>query len=253
MQGRVWRSIGFETQRGCPFTCTYCNSPSNNSTYLQEGAGKFYRKKSVARLKKEMDFFIKRFNPELIYFVADTFLAMSQRELDEFSEFYQSYRIPFWMNTRAETVTPHSAKELAKMNCLRFNIGIEHGNHDFRKDVLKRKVSNEKTIEAFGYAAEYADKYTCVANSIIGLPMETPELAFDTIELNRRLPDEIVAAGAFIFTPYHGTPLRETSIQKGYISPELICTETSNTSSRSLLNMPQFSPEQIQGLMRTFS
>lgn len=253
MQGKVWRAVGFETQRGCPFTCTYCNSPSNNVLYKGQNAGRFYRKKSIEKMKKELDYLVQKHNPELIYFVADTFLAMSPKELDEFSEFYQHYRFPFWMNTRAETINEHSAQHLAKMNCLRFNIGIEHGNPEFRKNVLRRDVSNEKTIEAFHRAAKYADVYTCCANSIIGMPTETPELAFDTIELNRHLPDETVAAGAFIFAPYHGTPLRSLAIEKGYISPELICTETSNTSGGSLLNMPQFSKEQIEGLMRTFS
>ena len=155
---------------------------------------------------------------------------MSRSELDEFSEFYQSYRIPFWMNTRAETLTAHSARHLERMNCLRFNIGIEHGNGEFRARVLRRKVSDEVMIRAFRAAAEYSGEYTCVANSIIGLPTETPDLAFDTIELNRQLPDEIFAAGAFIFAPFHGTALRELAIQHGFISPDLICTEASNTT-----------------------
>jgi anaerobic magnesium-protoporphyrin IX monomethyl ester cyclase len=253
MQGKVWRAVGFETQRGCPYTCTYCNSPSNNYTYSDENAGKFHRKKTVARLKWEMDHLVKKYKPELIYFVADTFLAMSTRELDEFSEFYQSYKIPFWMNTRAETINRRSAEHLAKMNCLRFNIGIEHGNTDFRAKVLKRRVSNKKTVESFQIAAEFSDEFTCVANSIIGLPTETPELVYDTIELNRQLPDEIVAAGAFIFAPFHGTPLRDLAIEKGYISPELICIEGSNTSGGSLMNMPQFTAKQIEGFLRTFS
>ena len=30
MQGKIWRAVGLETQRGCPYTCTFCNSPSNN-------------------------------------------------------------------------------------------------------------------------------------------------------------------------------------------------------------------------------
>ena len=253
MQGQVWKMIGMETQRGCPFTCAYCNSPSNNYTYSDAGAGRFHRKKSVDRLKIEFDHLIKTHNPEFIYFVADTFLAMSKRELEEFSEFYQDYKLPFWMNTRAETVTEFTAKHLAKMNCLRFNIGIEHGNEDFVDKVMRRKVSNKKVIEAFSIAADYSSEFTCVANSIIGVPTETPELVFDTIELNRALPDEIVAAGAFIFAPFWGTPLRELAIQRKYISPDLICTESSNTSGSSLLKMPHFTAEQIDGFMRTFS
>jgi hypothetical protein len=178
---------------------------------------------------------------------------MSNRELDEFSEFYQDYKYPFWMNTRAETITEHSAKHLAKMNCLRFNIGIEHGNEQFVRKVMNRNTRNKKIIEAFQIAANYADDFTCVANSIIGLPTETPELVFDTIELNRALPDEIVAAGAFIFAPFHGTPLRNLAIEKGYITSDLICTESSNTSGSSLLNMPEFTKDQIDGFMKTFS
>jgi len=253
MQGRIWKAIGFETQRGCPYLCTFCNSPTNNTSYRGENAGNFYRKKKVDVLKRELEVLIKRHNPELIYFVVDTFLAMSSRELDEFSEFYQSYKIPFWMNTRAETVNEHSAKHLSLMNCLRFNIGIEHGNEVFRAKVLKRPVSNKRIVDSFKIAAKYAEDYTCVANSIVGLPTETADLVFDTIKLNRQLPDEIVAAGAFVFMPFHGTSLRTLALKHKYISPDLICTESANTSAHSLMNMPQFSAKQIAGLIRAFS
>ena len=253
MQGRVWKAVGFETQRGCPYTCSYCNSPSNNMIYSDANAGRFHRKKTVNNLKKEMEHIIKNYQPELMYMVADTFLAMSPRELDEFSEFYQSYKIPFWMNTRAETITEHSAKHLAKMNCLRFNIGIEHGNPKFRKEILNRAVSNEKTISSFNIAAKYSDQYTCVANNIIGLPTENPELVFDTINLSRSLPDETITGGAYIFIPYHGTPLRQLAIDKKYIDSSLICTESSNTSGSSLLRMPQFPSDEIDSFMKVFS
>jgi anaerobic magnesium-protoporphyrin IX monomethyl ester cyclase len=104
MQGKIWRAVGLETQRGCPYTCTFCNSPSNNVEYKAETGGKFHRKKSITRLKKELDFLVKKYDPNLIYFVVDTFLAMSNREFDELKELYSDYKIPFWMNTRAETI-----------------------------------------------------------------------------------------------------------------------------------------------------
>ena len=59
------------------------------------------------RLKKELDFLVKKYDPNLIYFVVDTFLAMSNREFDELKELYLDYKIPFWMNTRAETITEY--------------------------------------------------------------------------------------------------------------------------------------------------
>ena len=249
MQGKIWRAVGFETQRGCPYTCTFCNSPSNNVEYKAETGGKFHRKKSIKRMKKELDFLVKKYDPNLIYFVVDTFLAMSNREFDELKEMYSDYKIPFWMNTRAETINEYRAAGLAEMNMLRMNIGIEHGNYEYRRNYLKRNVKNEVQIRAFQIAAEH--DYASCANSIIGMPDETRDLIFDTINFVRELPDSIDATGAFIFAPYHGTPLRDLAIRKGYINDDEICS-LSNTSE-SMLRMPTITKSEIQGLAKTFS
>jgi radical SAM superfamily enzyme YgiQ (UPF0313 family) len=130
------------------------------------------------------------------------------------------------------------------------NIGIEHGNADYRKNYLKRVVSNDLQIKAFEMVAD--KKYTTVANSIIGMPDENRDLIFDTIKLVRKLPKSVDATGAFIFAPYHGTALRDLAIQKGYIKDEDICS-VSNTANESMLNMPTITKEEITGLNRTFS
>ena len=249
MQGEIWRAVGLETQRGCPYTCTFCNSPSNNVEYKEETGGRFHRKKSMKRLKKELDFLVKKYDPNLIYFVVDTFLAMSNREFDEMKELYSDYKIPFWMNTRAETINEYRAAGLEEMNMLRMNIGIEHGNYDYRRNYLKRNVKDDVQIRAFEIAAEH--KYASCANSIIGMPDETRDLIFDTINFVRKLPDNIDATGAFIFAPYHGTPLRDYAIKKGYINDDEICS-LSNTSE-SMLRMDTISKEEIQGLAKVFS
>ena len=63
------------------------------------------------------------------------------------------------------------------------------------------------------------------------------------------------ATGAFIFAPYHGTPLRELAIKKGYIKEEDIVTLgiTGEDENKSMLNMPHLSSEEIGGLAKTFS
>jgi radical SAM superfamily enzyme YgiQ (UPF0313 family) len=249
MQGKVWRAVGMETQRGCPYTCAYCNSPSNNIVYKQETSSKFYRKKSIERMKQEFEFLVKKHNPELIYFLVDTFLAMNNREFDEFKELYMDYKIPFWMNTRAETINEYRAEGLEDMNMLRMNIGIEHGNAKYRKEYLSRNVSDKKTIESFKMVAD--KKYTTVANSIIGMPDETRSLIFDTINLSRSLPDKVDASGAFIWAPYHGTALRDMAVKKGYVGEHEIASISN--CARSMLTMPTISKDEIQGLARTFS
>jgi len=249
MQGKIYRAVGMENQRGCPYTCAYCNSPSNNIVYKNEIASKFYRKKSIEKVKAEFEYLVDKHNPELIYFLVDTFLAMSNREFDEFKELYMDYKIPFWMNTRAETITEYRAQGLEDMNMLRMNIGIEHGNAQYREKYLKRRVSNELMRNAFNMVAE--KNYTTVANSIIGMPDETRELIFDTINLNRSLHDQIDASGSFIWAPYHGTSLRDFAVKKGYVSENKIASISN--CAKSMLTMPTITQNEIQGLARTFS
>ncbi len=251
MQGKIYRAIGFETQRGCPYTCTFCNSPANNVIYKEESNRIFHRKKTIKKVKEELDFLVKKYNPDLIYFVVDTFLAMSHKEFDEFKEMYMDYKIPFWMNTRAETVTEHRAAGLEEMNMLRCDIGIEHGNAEYRKKYLKRNVSDEVQIRAFAMLAE--KNYSCVPTCIIGMPDETRKLIFDTINFVRKLPKKIEAVGAFIFAPYHGTALRELAIKKGYIKDEDIVSLSISVGSESMLKMPQISSSEIGGLAKTFA
>ena len=90
------------------------------------------------------------------------------------------------MNTRAETISEKRAKDLEDMNMLRCNIGIEHGNAEYRKKYLRRNVSDEVQIKAFEFMAD--KKYKAVANCIIGMPDENRELIFDTIRFVRKLP-----------------------------------------------------------------
>jgi anaerobic magnesium-protoporphyrin IX monomethyl ester cyclase len=249
MQGKIYRAVGMENQRGCPYTCAYCNSPSNNIVYKDEVASKFYRKKTIQQMKAELDFLVNKHQPELIYFLVDTFLAMSSREFDEFKELYMDYKIPFWMNTRAETITEHRAQGLEDMNMLRMNIGIEHGNADYREKYLSRRVSDKMMVNAFKMVAD--KNYTTVANSIIGMPDETRSLIFDTINLSRSLPNKIDASGAFIWAPYHGTPLRDLAVSKGYVDDKKIASISN--CARSMLTMPSITKDEIQGLARTFS
>jgi len=87
--------------------------------------------------------------PEYIYFTADSFLAIADEKFYSFVEMYKEFRLPFWIQTRAETITKERAELLKEINCHRVSIGIEHGNEEFRRRVIGRKVSNKKIVEAF--------------------------------------------------------------------------------------------------------
>jgi len=131
---------------------------------------------------------------------------------------------------------------------MRCNIGIEHGNYEFRKNVLLRKTTNEGFVR--GFKAFEGSPITVVANTIIGYPGETEDLIWDSIHLNRLLSPYVDSVNGFIFAPYHGTPLREKAIKEGYLSDDVIVDV--GTTSGSLLTMPSLSDERLRGLQRAF-
>ena len=108
MGGKIRRLLPVETHRGCPYTCSFCNSPSQNRLYTSRGS--FFRKKSMDLVKQEIENHIKTWKVEYIYFWADTFLAWSQKEFDEFCEMYQDIKLPFWCQTRTETISRYKFK-----------------------------------------------------------------------------------------------------------------------------------------------
>ena len=36
MAGKIYKMVPVETHRGCPFTCSFCNSPDQNTLYKKE-------------------------------------------------------------------------------------------------------------------------------------------------------------------------------------------------------------------------
>lgn len=247
MGGKVLKTIPLELYRGCPYECSFCCSPMWNIFYKKYTNCIFTRKKSIEAIEKEIQHYIEKYKPELFYIIDDTFLARSLKEMKLFADMYKKYRIPFWMNTRPETLTKEKLQLLKEMNCFRISIGLECGNEEFRKEKLHRSISNEEFIKRMKLLEK--SKVPFSVNSIIGFPSETREMIFETIELNRQISG-YDALTVSMFTPYHGCELRKRAIEKGYLDN---ISFTGHTTETSMLNMPHLSKEAIDGLMRTFT
>ena len=61
---------------------------------------------------------------------------MNRKEFDEFCEMYSDIKLPFWMQTRPETVTDYNMKKLKEVGLHRISFGIEHGNEKFDEKFL---------------------------------------------------------------------------------------------------------------------
>jgi radical SAM superfamily enzyme YgiQ (UPF0313 family) len=250
MGGKIFKTIPVETYRGCPFSCTYCNSPMQN-TLVKDAkvAPNFLRKKSFDVLREEIKELIRLYNPEFLYFIDDSFTARPKNEVLEFCDMYEEFKIPFWFNTRPETTTVQVLQRLKDVGAYRISFGIESGNEQYRKNVLQRNTNNQKLKEYFDTIIDAGIPFSL--NLIIGFPGETKELIYDTIRYTKLVGgyDTLTCS---IFTPYHGTVLREVAIKNNWLEQNYI---TKHTTSSSPLRMPPpyLSSQDIDGFMRTIT
>lgn len=246
--GKVFKTVTVECMRGCPYDCTFCNSPLSNRLAKAHGYKTYVRRKSLSCVRKELAWLKESVNPEFIMFIDDTFLTRPKKELKNWCEMYSEFKIPFWVNTRLEAITKENLSDLKSVGCYRMSFSIEHGNEKFRMEMLKKHFTNESAIKAGIIAAESGIPFS--VDSIIGLPYETRELLFETVELNRQIPN-FDALTINIFTPYRGTELRSVVLKNEWLDPLAL---PSGITGASMLNMPKpyLQRQEIEGLFRTF-
>jgi len=246
MMGEHLRTVSLEVSRGCPYHCTYCAAPVLDGNAKSENTGSYYRLKSIKRIDDEMQHFMSIYKPSFIYIVSESFLAVPQKRIDELYECYSNYRIPFWFNTRPEDITEKKIRLMKDMGAQRISLGLESGNYEFRKNVLRRNTTNEQIIRASEILRDHDISFSM--NIIFGYPDETREMILEGIDIFRKVsPDGVSTA---IFNPYHGTPLRQVCIDKGYISDDLICEDF--YQQEYLLNGNTVTKEDVLGFYKTY-
>jgi len=234
----------FMFSRGCPYDCTFCS----NHALKTKQEGRYVRFRSAPSCLAEIREVVTRYRVNALYFNDDCFTAQ-KKFLDEFCAAYRKeFALPFDINARPETLTPENCRQLKEAGCRRVSIGVENGSEKFRRDVLGRKQSNERIIQAFD-ACRQAGLKTKSFN-IVGFPYETPAIFQETVELNARMNPDSVIIG--IFEPYPGTRLADVCEKEGFI--DAARTDESFMGRRdTMLRMPQFSRAQILAAFRSFA
>ena len=249
--GSIRKIATIETQRGCPYGCKFCNSPEKNFIYNRERAGKFFRRRSIEHIEGELMDLKEKHNIDLIWNITDTLLTMAPEEFDEFCDMQERVGLEYFAQTRPETLTEYQAKRLVDSGCVKLNMGVEHGSDEFRRKHIGRVYDNELAINAFKICREVGLDTTC--NFIMGYPYETMDYCWESVEMAKRIESDNI--NAFIFTPYHGTPLRQTCVDAGFISDDLIVSMnfgTEDTSSYLDMPPPYMSKEDIQYMFNNF-
>ncbi len=239
MLGEKYGVRNMVTQRGCPYTCTYCAARQFSDLY--EGSYASYgRRRSPENVLQEISDLRQQGDLNYIIFLDDTF-TINHAWVKTFCEMYASENgPPFSLHARSETVSESLIEHLAMVGCRHIVYGVESGSERVRRDIMPRNITHDRLCESFRLTQ--AAGILATANYMLGIPGETAADIEETLALHDDLkPDDF---GYFVFYPYPGTSLFKLCQERGYLPDKPY--EFPAHHHGSVLNLPDLTAEQIE-------
>ena len=199
MRGDYMRTATIMTSRGCPYRCSFCQSPE-----LLELYGKNYiRYHSANRVVGEIEYLMNKFEVKGISFNDDMFSLDTNRVLEICSKIVErgiNKDLKFTVNLRSDRVDEQLLSALKRAGCIHIVYGSESGSEATLKRMNKR-LSVSKNIEAIKLTRRLG--LVAESNIVIGSPEETRDDFLQTINfLKKSKPDKIFISK---FYPLPGT------------------------------------------------
>ncbi len=242
---RSFKLKTFLSNRGCPYNCTYCFNHIYKKIYADKG--KVLRLRSIDNIIEEIKEIRDQYPLGCVWFVDDIFITTEDR-LREFSEKYKkAIGIPYICYARVESITREVCKLLQASNCHLVSMGIETGNDYLRREVLQRKMNNERMINAFQMLR--GEEIKTLSQNLIGIPGETLSEAFETIQLN--IHSQPTIAQVNIFTPYPKLTLTEKAKELGIFPGDFDRIVGEISTSKSVLKLKD--KYQLENLHKFFA
>ena len=207
--------------RGCPYACSYCAVPSLRKALkepMKESGAKWVRYPPVERAIEEIMFLSDRWKFDT--FVIDDDVLSTRRDwvLELANKYPDSLRgkLSFEANLRVESIDRETMYALKDMGCNLLKFGLENGNYDLRRKILKRPIPDERIEEVFSWAHEVG--IPAHTFNMVGVPGETKDTFWETVKLNRKIKPERVQIT--VFFPYSGVPLGEKALANGKLAKQ---------------------------------
>jgi radical SAM superfamily enzyme YgiQ (UPF0313 family) len=193
------------TSRGCPYRCTFCNTPRHR-----------YRVMSPARVCDEIEACL-RLNIKEIYFVDDTFNITNKRVHELCDEILRrNLQFSWTVRFRVKGLDRPLLTKMKQAGCSRIQLGVEQGTEEGLLR-LKKDVTSLEIEDAFRLCREIG--INTVAYFMIGTPVErNKQDVLDTIEYSIRLKPDFVMYN--ILTPFPGTTLYDEGVRDGVLNLE---------------------------------
>lgn len=190
--------------RGCLHRCSYCFNVTYNSMYNYKN---IIRKRSAKNVIQEL----QQCKQKVIRFSDDNFLN-DPRWVNKFLKLYKGHiNKPFSCLIRFDTVKEEEIKFLKESGCFMVGWGMESGEEDIRKKILKRNMTNAQILNLSMLLLKYRLKFTIY--NMCGIPMETEEDMIKTVKWNRMLKPYFTNIS--IMRVYPGTRIPRTNLLHG--------------------------------------
>lgn len=197
-RGRRYRMIYYESVRGCPYRCNFCNYP-----FLFTDTR--FRHKSAPRMLAEWEHYVAELGVEYITCL-DSLFTVPRPRLQEFCRGLIERRLPVkWVcYARADDLADEATTALMKAaGAWQVQIGVESGSQQ-QLDNMDKAC----TVEANGRAIDNCRRHgiTTVTSLIVGFPGETADTLAVTLDFLRRHPPDFFFLAPFS-TRATGVPL----------------------------------------------
>ncbi|MTK63887.1 MAG: radical SAM protein [Methanobacterium sp.] len=194
------------TSRSCPFSCSFC------SAHLI--MGKKYRKKSAIQVVDEIQFIHERYGENYFAFLDDIINIDKSHVIDICKEIVKrNLNIQFSINQGLyiSLVDEEMVDALYEAGLVTVSLPIEHGDENIRRNVLRKKLTNDKIYEVAGYIKKH--NIFTIGLFIMGFPEETE----DTLERTRKFIIDLSLDinGVSNLIPFPRTSIHDQAVRDG--------------------------------------
>jgi radical SAM superfamily enzyme YgiQ (UPF0313 family) len=222
--------------RGCPYNCYFCYNSIIKKAFKNQG--KYLRRKKPEVFVSEIKRVVDKHNTRFISIIDDLF-TFDKDWLSEFAVLYkQQVGIPYLCQIRADRIDEEIVGILADSGCYTACMGVETGNEELRYNTLNKKISNEQMSNAAAMLKKH--KINLKTSDMFGIPGETADQAFETIEFNIKIGTDFL--GSAMLMPFPGTGVEKIALEKGWLEKPLDCKNLPGSAyNESVFKAPQIS------------
>ena len=204
------------TSRGCPFQCIYCGSHNI--------FGRKTRRRSVKNVVDEIEHLQKEFGITGIYYCDDTF-TLSPKWVREYCEELtkRNLGIKWAGQSRVDQTDIELMRLMKESGLVQLDFGVESGSEKILKVLGKGGAGDRKSQIRKSFKLCKELDIRTLATFIIGNPEETKADIEESFQVAKDIDADYTAF--YFLTPYPGTAIYDTAIEKGWLDPDIPFSE----------------------------